>query len=326
MAGEFDLIKRYLSAPASCRLRRQDGYADIGSVSTGVVLGPGDDATLLLPTPGYQLAISVDTSVANVHFPADAPPHAIGHRALAVSLSDLAAMGAHARWYLLALTLPDAEEQWVAEMARGMHELAARSGVTLVGGDTTRGQLSLSLTVHGEVAPEHVIRRDGAHEGEVIAVVGTVGGGAGGLREWQRGQRAPTPLLDAYLYPQPLLAEGRALAGLASAGMDISDGLLADLMHLCRASKVGAILNLDALPLHPSLIKTYGIQSARAMALHGGDDYALLLTLPEHAIVPAQQALHVLGQTLHLIGRTVQEGIFTTLQGEPLETQGWQHF
>lgn len=326
MAGEFDLIKRYLSAPASCRSRRQDGYTDIGSASTGVVLGPGDDATLLLPTPGYQLAISVDTSVADVHFPANAPPHAIGHRALAVSLSDLAAMGAHARWYLLALTLPDVEEQWVAEMARGMHELAAYCGVTLVGGDTTRGQLSLSLTVHGEVAPGCVIRRDGAHVGDAIALVGTVGGGAGGLREWQRGQRTPTPLLNAYLYPQPLLAEGCALAGLASAGMDVSDGLLADLMHLCRASQVGAILDLNALPLHPSLLETYGAHSARSMALHGGDDYALLLTLPEHAIGAAEQALHALGQTLHLIGHAVEAGTFTTTQGEPLEAHGWQHF
>lgn len=326
MAGEFDLIKRYLAAPSSCRTRRQDGYADIGSASTGVVLGPGDDATLLSPTPGHQLAISVDTSVADVHFPSDAPPHAIGHRALAVSLSDLAAMGARARWYLLALTLPDVDEPWVKTLAQGMHELAAHCGVTLVGGDTTRGQLSLSVTVHGEVEPARVIRRDGAREGDCIAIVGTLGGGAGGLRAWQQGERTLTPLLSAYLYPHPLLAEGYALAGYATAGMDVSDGLLADLMHLCRASGVGAVLDLAALPLHPSLVETYGLEQAQSMALHGGDDYALLLTLPERDVPLAQQALQGAAHTLRVIGRTAALGTFETVQGQPLHAQGWQHF
>lgn len=326
MAGEFDLIKRYLAAPASCRTRRQDGYAETSSVAAGVVLGPGDDATLLSLTPGHQLAISVDTSIVDVHFPADAPPHAIGHRALAVSLSDLAAMGAHARWYLLALTLPNVEEQWVAEMARGMHELAAQCGVQLVGGDTTRGQLALSMTVHGEVLPQHAIRRDGADVGDLVAIVGTLGGGAGGLREWQQGRRSPSPLLDAYLYPQPLLAEGQALAAFVTAGMDVSDGLLADLMHLCRASGVGAALDLASLPLHPGLLKAYGASAALSMALTGGDDYALLLTLPESSASPAQHALHDLGQTLHIIGRVTEGNSLSTLQGAPLDAKGWQHF
>ena len=326
MASEFELIKRYLAAPTSCRTRRQDGYADIGSSSTGVLLGPGDDATLLLPTPGHQLVISVDTSVVDVHFPADAPPHAIGHRALAVSLSDLAAMGAHPRWYLLALTLPEMDEEWVAEMARGMHELAARCGVTLVGGDTTRGQLALSMTVHGEVIPERVIRRDGAAVGDVIAIVGTVGGGAGGLCAWQQGQRQLSPLLEAYLYPQPLIAEGQLLAEYAHSGMDISDGLLADLMHLCRASNVGAQIDTACLPLHPALLDHYGEQQALKMALEGGDDYALLLTLPKDAVTPARQALAITGQTLHIIGHTTKAGIFSTFDGQPLVAQGWQHF
>lgn len=326
MPGEFDLIKRYLAAPTSCRTRRQDGYVETSNTAAGVVLGPGDDATLLSPTPGHQLVVSVDTSIVDVHFPADAPPHAIGHRALAVSLSDLAAMGARARWYLLALTLPNAEEQWVAEMARGMHELAAHCGVELVGGDTTRGQLALSMTVHGEILPHQAIRRDGACVGDRIAIVGTVGGGAGGLREWQQGQRAPSPLLDAYLYPQPLLAEGLAMVGFATAGLDISDGLLADLMHLCRASGVGAILDMDSLPLHSGLVAAYGTSTALSMALCGGDDYALLLTLPESVVNQAQDALHGIGQTLHIIGRIVEGDSLSTLQGEPLNANGWQHF
>lgn len=326
MAGEFDLIKRYLAAPVSCSRQRKDGYPNDYPASSGVTLGPGDDATLLTVSPGCQLAISVDTSVVDVHFPADAPPHAVGHRALAASLSDLAAMGARPRWYLSALTLPEASEEWLAEMSRGMHELAQRCGVVLVGGDTTRGTLALSMTVHGEVNPGRAIRRDGARRGDVIAVVGTLGGAAGGLREWQQGRKAVSALLNAYLYPQPLLAEGQALAGIASAGIDISDGLLADLQHLCRASGVGAELALDALPLHPELTKVYGEQTALQMALRGSDDYALLLTLPEQAVSAAQQALSALGQTLHLIGQITEGDALTTLHGDTLMVQGWQHF
>ena len=326
MAGEFELIKRYLAAPASCRTRRQDGYAEIASGATGVVLGPGDDATLLAPTPQQQLVISVDTSVVDVHFPSEAPPHAIGHRALAVSLSDLAAMGARARWYLLALTLPRVEDEWVAEMARGMHELAAQYGVTLVGGDTTRGQLALSLTVHGEVDPARVIRRDGARVGDQILVVGHVGGGAAGLRAWQEGERSLTPLLAAYLYPRPLLAEGYALAEYATAGMDISDGVLADLMHLCAASGVGAVLDIGALPLHPAARDAYGREASTGMALSGGDDYALLLTLPPEALPAAERALYATGQPLTVIGHIAKRGVFETAEGRPLSATGWQHF
>ena len=326
MAGEFDLIKRYLAAPASCRTRRQDGYAEIGSAAAGVVLGPGDDATLLSPTPQQQLVISVDTSVVDVHFPSDAPPHAIGHRALAVSLSDLAAMGAQARWYLLALTLPRVEDEWVAEMARGMHELAAQHGVTLVGGDTTRGQLALSLTVHGEVAPDRVIRRDGARVGDLIVIVGHVGGGAGGLRAWQEGERSLTPLLAAYLYPRPLLAEGHALAAYATAGMDMSDGVLADLTHLCAASGVGAVLDIGALPLHPAVREAYSCEDSTNMALSGGDDYALLLTVPLDALPAAQSALHSINSTLTVVGYVAEQGVFEASDGTPLSAAGWQHF
>lgn len=326
IVGEFDLIKRHLAVPSSSLQRRRDGYAFCDDVATGVVLGPGDDATLLSVTPNHQLVISVDTSIVDVHFPNDAPARAVGHRALAVSLSDLAAMGARARWYLLALSLPDDNEPWVAEMAEGMHTLAARCGVTLVGGDTTRGQLSLSMTVHGEVLPGQAIRRDGAQSGDLIGVVGSLGAAAGGLALWQAGERASSFLLDAYLYPTPLLAVGEALAGHVSAGIDVSDGLLADLSHLCRASGVGAELYVEALPLCRELKKRFGTAHAVSMALHGGDDYALLLTLAPKNEDEIRARLEAVGQSLYVIGRTTQESGIFDAYGQPLAVNGWQHF
>lgn len=327
MPGEFDLIKRYFAASSQDAARRGDGYAITSSAfQRQVVLGPGDDAALLQPTPGHQWVISVDTSVADVHFPADAPPHAIGHRALAVSASDLAAMGAHPLGFTLSLTLPSLDEDWTADFARGLHALAERLDMPLVGGDTTQGPLSISITVLGEVAPGMVLRRDGASAGELIAVVGRLGGGCGGLRCWQAYQRGRSTLIDHYLYPYPLIAAGQALAGHASAAMDVSDGLLADLTHLCRASGVGAVLMLEALPLCEGLEAHFGMAAARDMALSGGDDYALLVTLPEASLPQAREALMAVGETLQVIGHTCVGSDVVDVDGQVLTAQGWQHF
>ncbi len=307
--SEFDMIARHFTRPA----RR-----------TGVVLGVGDDCTLLAPTPGHQLAVSVDTSVADVHFPHAAPAAVIGHRALAVSLSDLAAMGAVPRWCLMALTLDHADDAWLEPFAQGFDALCVRAGVDLVGGDVTRGPLSVSVTVQGEVPPGEALTRHGAAEGDLLAVTGSLGGGAGGLAAWQSGERSlDDPLLAAYLLPEPRLAAGQALRGLASAAIDVSDGLLADLQHLCDASGLGVELEVEALPLAEGLVERLG-EGARQAALSGGDDYELLLGLPLEALAPARQALDALGVPLTVIGRfTATPGIQGVEANGP---GGWQHF
>lgn len=310
--GEFELIARYLT-PAKA------------SAAAGVVLGVGDDCALLSPRPGQRLAISVDTSVAGVHFPADAPPAAIGHRALAVSLSDLAAMGATPRWCLMALTLDAPGEAWMAAFAGGFHALCDATATALVGGDVTRGELAIGVTVMGEVPADSALTRGGARPGEVLAVTGALGGGAGGLALWQRGERdLAHPLLRRYLLPEPRLAAGRALLGLASAAIDISDGLLADLGHVLAASGVGAWLDEAALPAAEGLGEALGEAQARRAVLAGGDDYELLVSLPQAHLASATQALAAQGLSLTPIGRITAE---SGLRGvEAPGPGGWQHF
>lgn len=312
MPSEFELIARYFARPAQGE--RQ-----------GVALGVGDDCALLTPKPGCELAVSVDTSVAEVHFPAAAPPQAIGHRALAVALSDLAAMGATPRWCLMALTLPEADDAWLSEFAQGFHALCASSGVSLVGGDVTRGALAISVTVHGDVPAGTALTRAGARAGDLLAVTGSLGGGHGGLSAWQAGKRdLDDPLLSAYLLPQPRLAAGLALRDLANAAIDISDGLLADLGHLCESSGLGADLDPASLPLHAGLVAVFGEEEARQAALSGGDDYELLVSLPANAAETARQRLKAQGVELSVIGRLSEvpgiRGIETTTR------TGWEHF
>ncbi|MGQ0334167.1 thiamine-phosphate kinase [Halomonas elongata] len=311
MHSEFDLINRFL-APAST------------GAAGGVELGIGDDCALLEPTPGERLVVSVDTSVADVHFPAEAPAEAIGHRALAVSLSDLAAMGAHARWCVMSLTLPEADGDWVSTFAKGFHALCDTTGVALAGGDVSRGELAIGVTVMGEVPPAAALTRAGAKPGDCLAVTGWLGGGAGGLARWEAGDRdLATPLLRRYLLPQPRLEAGMALRGLASAAIDISDGLLADLGHLRHASGVGVELSPEALPLADGLVAALGEQGARQAALRGGDDYELLISLPPECLDEAQRRLAALDLPLTVIGRITAE---PGLKGAEASSPGWQHF
>jgi len=310
--SEFELIARYFTpAPPDHK--------------AGVALGVGDDCTLLTPTPGCQLAVSVDTSVAGVHYPADAPAEAVGHRALAVSLSDLAAMGARPRWCLMALTLAEADDAWLDGFSRGFRALCDLSGTVLAGGDVTRGATAIGVTVMGEVVPGQALTRHGARPGDLVAVTGALGGGAGGLAAWQRGERdLAHPLLTRYLRPEPRLAAGEALAGLATAAIDISDGLLADLGHLLERSGVGATLDPEALPLAEGLVAELGVAGARRAALGGGDDYELLLALPAEHLDEARGRLAALGLPLTVIGRFEAE---PGLRGVALSGEsGWQHF
>lgn len=320
MLAEFDLIRRYLMSP-------QEAQA-----TDGVALGSGDDATLLIPQVGQQLVVSVDTSVVNVHFPHDAPAQAIGHRALAVALSDLAAMGAVSRWCLMALTLDqrafenDADsEQWLAHYARGFHALCQQHATSLVGGDVTAGELSIGVTVMGEVPAGLAMTRSGARPGDVVAVTGALGGGAGGLALWQRGERdLAHPLLQRYLLPQPRLDAGIALRGVATAAMDVSDGLLADLTHLREASRVGVDLDPEALPLAEGLVEAIGHERALTAALSGGDDYELLITLPPERVSHAVAKLAESGLSLRVIGRCTEALGVTGVPDSGIK--GWQHF
>ncbi|MDY7116791.1 thiamine-phosphate kinase [Halomonas sp. SSL-5] len=312
MHSEFDLIARYFT-PAT------------PDPESGVVMGVGDDCALLAPTPGRRLAVSVDTSVCGVHFPPDAPPEAVGHRALAVSLSDLAAMGARARWCFMSLSLEESEDAWLEGFSRGFLALCEATGTRLAGGDITRGELAIGVTVMGEVAPDAAMTRGGGRPGHLLAVTGALGGGAGGLAAWQAGERDPAhPLLRRYLMPQPRLAAGEALAGLATAAVDISDGLLADLGHILEHSGGGAHLEPETLPLAEGLVAALGEEGARQAALVGGDDYELLVCLPAERLDEARQRLAALALPLTVVGHLTQS---PGVSGVPAARRtGWQHF
>jgi thiamine-monophosphate kinase len=278
--SEFDLIARYFT-----------GH-DRGD---GVLLGVGDDAALLAPlAPGEALAVTVDTLVAGVHFDPAGDPAALGHKLLAVNLSDLAAMGAEPLWATLALTLPTADPTWLEAFSGGLAALAAEHGVALVGGDTTRGPLTLTLQAAGRVPADRVLRRAGARPGDGIYVTGTLGDAALALRDppdLDRGERAA--LRQRLERPTPRVAAGRALRGLASAAIDISDGLAADLGHVLDASGVGATVTLADLPLTPALARLAAAGDWQ-LPLAGGDDYELCFTVPaaqEEAVAAAALAV-----------------------------------
>ncbi len=264
-AGEFDLIRRWFT-----RAPRHPG----------VILGVGDDGALLAPEAGRELAVTTDALVAGVHFFPDADPEALGHKALAVNLSDLAAMGAEPRWFTLALSLPASDEAWLTAFARGLWTLAEYAGIDLVGGDTTRApQVVVTVTAAGVVPAGLALRRAGARPGDRIYCSGDLGGAALAVRARLAG-RTPPPAAAARLdRPTPRLELGRHLRGLASACIDCSDGLAADLGHVLSTSGVGARVRLSDLPLHADLAALPETE-AWDLALGGGDDYELIFTVP----------------------------------------------
>jgi thiamine-monophosphate kinase len=279
--GEFELIERYFRQPAAAGLQRRGD----------VVLGIGDDAALLVPPVGKQLVAALDTLVAGRHFPAHTPPRSIGHRALAVNLSDLAAMGADPAWYLLGLTMPTADESFLEAFAGGMLELAAEYDVAMVGGDTTAGPLTVSVQALGFVAPGTALRRSGGKPGDLLYVSGSPGDAAAGLqlvigKEPATALDAPQRrwLVDRFNYPAPRIALGRALRGLATACIDVSDGLAADAGKLAAASGCAVRIEVERLPLSAPLRALAGNSAAAGLALSGGDDCELCFTIaPERA-------------------------------------------
>ncbi|MGE7960377.1 thiamine-phosphate kinase [Pseudomonas sp. NPDC089530] len=316
--GEFELIRNFFAA-APCA---QGGE--------GVALGIGDDCALLAVPPGEQLAISTDTLVAGVHFADPCDPFLLGQRSLAVAVSDLAAMGAAPLAFTLALTLPTVEAAWLQAFANGLCAMAQGCGVRLVGGDTTRGPLTLTLTVFGRVPAGQALTRSGARPGDLLCVGGELGNGAGALPLVLGQRRAEPqiaePLLAHYWSPQPQLALGQALRGKASAALDISDGLLADCGHIAAASAVGLLIESEKLPMSKALLSFLGENGARAAALSGGDDYVLAFTLPETELAPLLAA----GWPVHVLGRVVagQGVVLLDAEGQDITpgTRGYQHF
>jgi thiamine-monophosphate kinase len=248
-----------------------------------VVLGIGDDAALLQVPAGKLLAVATDTLNIDVHFPGDTGAAELGWKSLAVNLSDLAAMGAQPAWATLSLSLPHADAAWLDWFLDGFLALATRHDVALVGGDTTRGPLSVCVTVHGFVEPDAALRRDGAREGDDIWVSGTLGDAAAALAQWRAGGAGDPEFRARLDRPMPRVDVGLALAdialaSIAHAAIDLSDGLLADLGHVCAASRVGAELALDALPASPLLRQRFDASARAALQATGGDDYELCFT------------------------------------------------
>lgn len=298
-----------------------------------VRLGIGDDAALLAVPPGQELAVAIDTMVEGVHFPRGTAAADLGWKALAVNLSDLAAMGATPAWALLALTLPGADAALVEGLADGFAQLARAHRVALVGGDTTRGPLSLSVAVHGFVPPGQALTRAGARIGDAVLVTGTLGDAAAGLRLLQGAQPFDaTQPAHAFLRgrldrPTPRVAAGLALRALANACIDVSDGLVADVAHIAAASAVGVDLEARALPLSSAMRAVFDEHAAQTLALSGGDDYELCFTVAAPRVDEAQAALAALGVLATRIGRVVEgEGVRVQGEGMALVQAGWDHF
>ncbi|TDU32277.1 thiamine-phosphate kinase [Panacagrimonas perspica] len=275
---EFQLIQRY--------------FAALTSSAEGVRIGIGDDAALLTLDAGQELVVTTDTLVAGRHFPLDTAPYDIGWKSLAVNLSDLAAMGAEPRWFTLALTLGKADESWLAEFVRGLRDLADRHRVALVGGDTTRGPSSITVTAMGQVPFAKALRRDLGRAGDLVCVTGTLGDAALALK---LGANAGESLRGRLDRPEPRVAAGLRLRGLASAAIDLSDGLAGDLSHILRASGVGADIDASQLPASPEFLQRVGdVDTSRlALQVQGGDDYELCVCLPPGHLAGARAGLDV---------------------------------
>lgn len=304
MTTEFNLIKRFFTRPTP--------QAD---------LGVGDDAALLRVQDGHQLVISTDMSVAGTHFFADAAPYFIGWKSLAVNVSDIAAMGATPKWATLALALPTVNEVWLAEFSRGFFDCANKFGVDLIGGDTTRGPLNISVTIMGEVPVNKALLRDGAKVGDEVWVSGQLGAAAFALAKLIDKNGAfdyidedeLARLLPELHMPQPRAALGLALREVAHSAIDISDGLLADLGHILARSNVGAELVLGHIPYAQLKYGDTHPSDLQKMALTGGDDYELCFTAPASAHEQILQIGQQLGVPLSCIGRVVENAQLTLL-------------
>jgi len=321
MPSEFDLINQHFTHATPCTL-----------------LGIGDDAALIKPSRGRVLAVAADMLVGGRHFFTDADPESVGHKALAVNLSDMAAMGAVPRWATLGIALPNADERWVAAMSKGFMALARKHGVDLIGGDTTKGPLNLCVQIIGEVPARQALRRDGAKPGDDIWVSGTLGDAALAVAARNRNIKlkpAERKLAQQRLdWPQPRVALGLALRGVARSAIDVSDGLLADLGHICERSKVAAVVAMERLPVSPLMKRYRDVPAAQAALLGGGDDYELCFTAAPAKRAAVESAALRARTTVTRIGRVIRApaGVCSVAvvdrDGLPLSVQqkGFDHF
>ena len=293
MIGEFEIIERYFTRP---------------SRDPNVVIGIGDDAAVI-DVHGLT-AVTVDTLVAGVHFPDGVAPALLGYRLMAVNLSDLAAMGAEPRWCTLALTLPKSDEHWLEGFSRGLLELADRYGVSLIGGDLTRGPLTLTLQLMGRIEGSRMLTRGGGNVGDDVYVTGTLGDSAAGIAlvtervETSRGSAAGA-LKERFYRPVPRVEAGLALRSLASAANDVADGVLADLGDICVRSGCGALIDVERVPMSAELLSMFPPQAALGLALGGGDDYELCFTAPPSRAQQIDAALEAVGTPAKRIGQLV---------------------
>ena len=325
MNSEFDVISRYFTRP-----------------SRNTVLGPGDDAALIVCKPGMEWAISVDTLVAGRHFFPDTEPYALGHKVLAVNLSDMAAMGATPRWITLSLTLTRSlaqDDAWLSDFSGGFFALADQHQVELIGGDTTSGPLNIGVQIIGEIEQGKALRRSNAQPGDDIWVSGYLGSAALALQFLQQHivltEQEAALCLTALHTPIPRVALGKALLGLAHSAIDISDGLLADLGHILERSNVAATIEFDRIPCSHTLKNRLQLENdERRLAidclLTGGDDYELCFTAPENGRKAIAELAQVIGIPLFRIGKIIPGKGLTVLtaDGNPLtlETKGYDHF
>jgi thiamine-monophosphate kinase len=299
----------------------------------GVLLGIGDDCALLQIPTGKHLAVTVDTLVANVHFPADADPELIAERALRTNLSDLAAMGADPLWFTLALTLPDANEDWLRSFSRGLFACAREYGIVLVGGDTTSGPLSITIQAMGATEAQHTLRRDGANAGDFILVTHFLGDGAAALAAIQNthafADEHSDYLLQRFYRPIPRLTESGLIRKFASSALDISDGLVADLQHICDASDLGAVIDVENVPLSTAVKSIDDLTQSYEWALTGGDDYELCFTVPPENMADIAMLIAQGKLQATVIGHMIPgHKVICEYEGEPfaLATTGYQHF
>lgn len=320
ISGEFNLIEKYF---VGRQAQRKDVY-----------LAAGDDCALVKPLANVQLAISTDTLVCGTHFLPEADPAWVAHKALASNISDLAAMGATPAWVSLALTMPEPNETWLAPFCDAFFKLADYFGIQLIGGDTTKGPLSLTLTVQGYVPEGKALKRSGAKPGDYVFVTGTLGDAKAGLdvilNSAQRNRPAALALEKAHYLSMPRILAGQALVGLASAAIDISDGLVADLGHILQRSGVGVSIDVSKLPISPELLSFLDDrETAQQYALTSGEEYELCFTVPEESRGSLESSLAHVGCKVTCIGQIRPQGFFELHDnGIKLDWQlsGFDHF
>jgi len=326
-SSEFDIIRRFFSE------ERINSPTEKLSGRSDVILGIGDDAAVLSPPAGQSLVVTTDTLISGVHFPVDTAPEFIGYKSLAVNLSDLAAMGAEPAWFTLSITLPESNERWLEKFSDGLFGLAQQYHIQLIGGDTTRGHLSITIQAIGLVPEGQALTRGGARLNDAVYVTGTIGDAAAGLKIKQRKLRASQSICDSLVArlerPCPRVVEGVALRGRASSAIDISDGLAADLNHVLVASEVGADILINDIPLSDAYTRLE-LSNTRQLAVCGGDDYELCFTVPTVNEQQVQQRLDDLGCRYTRIGTITSEPGLRWYDGEGNEVswniQGYDHF